>query len=328
MDRVKRTSDIVKSFYKYKNNGNPTELIKEVCAFYDEVKDEHITEADLNFLLFIANEVGIPQYYDLLKEKYTHAQISDEKITSLALSALLYDASLIRGDVKLHRYQKAVLDKFQLGNQNRYVLTAPTSFGKTFLVYEVIQKMHYQSVLLIFPAISLLSENYAKLCEWDSFSEYAIHSLSEEPFDPTKKNIFIFTPERFLSFMDAHDHLHFDFAFIDEIYKIDNSFTIDQDAAIENERDTAYRLALEYICGLAADMFLAGPYMNLPLPDAAQTESFINFMRDNSFSVLEYNQYEIVSKEYYTIKGKQNYIIDHKSIGIGSASKSKKIVTV
>ena len=114
MDRVKRTSDIVKSFYKYKNNGNPTELIKEVCAFYDEVKDEHITEADLNFLLFIANEVGIPQYYDLLKEKYTHAQISDEKITSLALSALLYDASLIRGDVKLHRYQKAVLDKFQL----------------------------------------------------------------------------------------------------------------------------------------------------------------------------------------------------------------------
>lgn len=181
----------------------------------------------------------------------------DENINALTLSALFHDASLIRGNNKLHRYQKNVLDSFTARQQNRFVLTAPTSFGKTFLVYEVIQKMQYQNILLIFPAISLLSENYARLCSSDTFQEYKIHSLSEEEFNLSEKNIFIFTPERFLSFMDSHQHLHFDFAFIDEVYKIDNSFIIDQETIGENERDTAYRLALEFICNLTSDMLLA-----------------------------------------------------------------------
>ncbi len=328
MDRIKRTADVVKKLYQCKKAGNPVELIKEVCAYFDEVKEERITEGDLNFLLFIANEAGIPQYYDLLKKKHTDAQITDENITLLALSALLYDASLIRGDSKLHRYQKEVIQKFSPKSKNRYVLTAPTSFGKTFLVYEIIQKMQYQNVLLIFPAVSLLSENYAKLCVSEFFSEYELHSLSEESFDLRKRNIFIFTPERFLSFMDSHAQVHFDFAFIDEIYKIDNSFIIDQGQEIENERDTAYRLALEYACDSAIDMLLAGPYMNLPLSSMNKKESFYNFVRDNGFSVLEYNKYEIVSKEYFTIKGKQSYEINGRKIEIGKVGKTKKISNI
>lgn len=224
---------------------------------FDFIKGEPISEADMNFLLFLANEAGVPQYFDLLKDKFTDCRISDENINALTLSALFHDASLIRGNNKLHRYQKNVLDSFTARQQNRFVLTAPTSFGKTFLVYEVIQKMQYQNILLIFPAISLLSENYARLCSSDTFQEYKIHSLSEEEFNLSEKNIFIFTPERFLSFMDSHQHLHFDFAFIDEVYKIDNSFIIDQETIGENERDTAYRLALEFICNLTSDMLLA-----------------------------------------------------------------------
>lgn len=161
--------------------------------------------------------------------------------------------------------------------------------------------MQYQNILLIFPAISLLSENYARLCSSDSFQEYKIHSLSEEEFNLSEKNIFIFTPERFLSFMDSHQHLHFDFAFIDEVYKIDNSFIIDQETSGENERDTAYRLALEFICNLTSDMLLAGPYMALPQPNTQQHKSFNNFAEDNRFTFLRYNQFEIVSKEYTTV---------------------------
>ena len=99
----------------------------------------------MNFLLFLANEAGVPQYFDLLKDKFTDCRISDENINALTLSALFHDASLIRGNNKLHRYQKNVLDSFTARQQNRFVLTAPTSFGKTFLVYEVIQKMQYQN---------------------------------------------------------------------------------------------------------------------------------------------------------------------------------------
>ena len=39
------------------------------------MKDETLSDADLNLLLFLANEAGVPQYYDLLKSKFTNAEI-------------------------------------------------------------------------------------------------------------------------------------------------------------------------------------------------------------------------------------------------------------
>lgn len=328
MDRLTRTANIIKAYYSYKKNSDSATFIKEVCGFFDFIKSEPISEADMNFLLFLANEAGIPQYFDLLKDKFTECRISDENIKTLTLSALFHDASLIRGNSKLHRYQKNVLDSFTARQQNRFVLTAPTSFGKTFLVYEIIQKMQYQNILLIFPAISLLSENYARLCSSDSFQEYKIHSLSEEEFNLSEKNIFIFTPERFLSFMDSHQHLHFDFAFIDEVYKIDNSFIIDQETSGENERDTAYRLALEFICNLTSDMLLAGPYMALPQAGDQQKKSFNDFAIDNDFAFLRYNHFEIVTKEFTTVKSKREYYIDDIPIEIGNISKHQKIANI
>lgn len=328
MDRLERTANIIKAYYSYKKNSDAATFVKEVCGFFDFIKSEPISESDMNFLIFLANEAGIPQYFDLFKDKFTDCRISNENIKTLTLSALFHDASLIRGDSKLHRYQKNVLDNFKMREKNRFVLTAPTSFGKTFLVYEIIQKMQYQNVLLIFPAISLLSENYVRLCSSDAFKSYKIHSLSEEDFNLSEENIFIFTPERFLSFMDSHQCLHFDFAFIDEVYKIDNSFIIDQETSGENERDTAYRLALEFICSLTSDMLLAGPYMALPQPNTQQHKSFNNFAEDNGFSFLRYNKFEIVSKEYKTIRSKQYYNIDEIPVKIGSISKRQKIANI
>ena len=51
-----------------------------------------MSDADLDLLLFLANEAGIPQYYDPLKSKFTNAEIGDESINSLTMSALFHDA--------------------------------------------------------------------------------------------------------------------------------------------------------------------------------------------------------------------------------------------
>lgn len=325
MDRLTKTADIVKAYYKYKRTNDAATFVKEVCRFYDYAKDEELSESDLTFLLFLANEAGIPQYYDLLKEKYTDLEISDENINLLSLSALFHDASLVQGENKLHRYQKNVLEKFELEKKNRFVLTAPTSFGKTFLVYEIVRIMKYVNVLLVFPSISLLSENYLKLRKSPVFKEYKIHSLSEEEYNPQEKNVFIFTPERYLSFMNNNSNLRFDFSFIDEVYKIDNSFVIDQEKPGENERDTAYRLALQFICDSSDDMLLAGPYMALPDQAIQDTASFINFSNENGFTFLKYNHFEIVDKTYQTIKGQRQYVIGDSTVKIGSIGKAEKI---
>ena len=325
MDRNERTTNIIKSYNLYKQDGDSASFVKKVCDFFDFMKDKELSSSDLVFLLFLANEAGIPQYYDLLESKYTNTEINDEDFNTLALNASFYEASLIMGDSKLHRYQKEILDKLCPTKTNRYVLTAPTSFGKTFLVYEIIKKMHYQNILLIFPSISLLSENYAKLIKSKEFESFDLYSLSEDNIAKEKNNIFVFTPERFLSFMDSNKNFHFDFAFVDEIYKIDNSFIIDQENLSENERDTAYRLALQFICDSSEDVLLAGPYMTLPIMKENNCESFCEFAKENNFQFLQYNQYDIVSKEYLTIKDKKTYIIDNKTLTIGPISKIKKM---
>lgn len=120
MDRFTRTADIIKAYYSYKQTADSATFVKKVCSFFDFIKDESLSDADLNLLLFLANEAGIPQYYDLLKSKFTNAEIGDESINSLTMSALFHDASLIRGDSKLHRYQKHVLDSFVATQRNRY----------------------------------------------------------------------------------------------------------------------------------------------------------------------------------------------------------------
>lgn len=191
-----------------------------------------------------------------------------------------------------------------------------------FIAYEKANRDAYHQSIK--KCIDHIAAEYARI----GISDYAIHSLSEEEFDITQKNIFIFTPERFLSFMDSHQHLHFNFAFIDEVYKIDNSFVIDQETSGENERDTAYRLALEFICNLTDNMLLAGPYMALPTAETELHKSFNDFARDNGFVFLRYNQFEIVSKEYTTVKSRQQYIIDNIPVEIGSASKTQKIANI
>lgn len=213
----------------------------------------------------------------------------------LSVSSFLNEANLTVNNQILHKYQKEIVDKFSHRTSNRYVLSAPTSFGKTFLTYEIIKKMNYSNILLIFPTISLLSENYMKLACDEFFKSYKIHTLSEiEEEEIGEKNIFIYTPERYLSFLD-NNNKYFEFTFIDEIYKIDNDFIIDNDTPEENERDTAYRLSLEYACRNSGDMLLVGPYIQFQM-SMGEVGSFKNFVLINGFSIIEYNDVEIVSK--------------------------------
>src|SRR5690606_29954509 len=164
-------------------------------------------DSDKRFLLYLSNKAGIPHYYDILTNfnKENSLKIDDENIGLSTISSLLYESTLYTDDnSKLHQYQKEILDLFVSGNQNCYFLSASTSFGKTHLVYEVIKKIKYKNIVLIFPSIALLSENLAKIKEGKiTFPRaYEIHTLSYIDNNYGESNIFIFTPERFLSFLD------------------------------------------------------------------------------------------------------------------------------
>lgn len=328
MDRNERTAHLIKELNLYKRYPKRRGVfVKSTCDYYDAVKLDELTSSDLNFLRYIANEAGVPQYFELLERKYQEGnEINPEDMNLLSMSSFFNEANLIVNDYMLHKYQKEVLELFENNSVNRYILSAPTSFGKTFIVYTIIKKMNYSNILLVFPTISLLSENYLKLQNDEFFSPYKIHTLSEINEDELgEKNIFIYTPERYLSFLDNNTS-YFDFSFVDEIYKIDNDFIIDNDTPEENERDTAYRLALEYACQNSKDILLAGPYIQFQRLDT-ERNSFNNFVRVNKFTILEYNDVEIVSKNITHIDRNKFELGNIKyKLNVGTSSLQDKVV--
>lgn len=324
MDKQQRAINIIKSYYLAEEQNDLSDMIKSVCSYFDFMKNQELSSGDIDFLQDLSNSIGIPQYVKLLERDFSANYPAQREISLSTLASYYNEANLTKGGQILHRYQKNVLDMFIVGQNNRFILSAPTSFGKTFIVYEIIKKMRYKNVVLIFPTISLLSENFDKLLSnfSDSFNDYKIHTLSEDD-EIAEKNIWIFTPERFLSFTDKHESQQFDFVFIDEIYKIDNEFIIDKETTGENERDIAYRVALSYACKKSNDMLLAGPYMNM-----GNKNSFANFIKDNNFIVINYNDVEIVNKTITDIKGEKEYNIDGIRIELDENSKYSKVCDI
>ena len=318
MDRVKETSFVIKQLNDlFEDVIKDYEFIKIVCSYFDVIKEEELTPSDLKFLKYISNMAGVPHYYDLLFSKFNHVE-SFNKYDLNTVSAMIYESTLhIDENIKIHRYQKEILNRYGLDKQNRFFLSATTSFGKTFLIYEIIKKMQYKSIVLIFPTIALLSENFEKIMTDKNYKffhdKFLIHTLSEVDEDELgENNIFIYTPERYLSFIDKHPHYNIDFVFVDEIYKIDNEYLID---AInkENERDTAYKITLFHILSDIKDVLLVGPYIEFPEANNTKVnQSFNKFLDKNNFTVIDYNKFDIVNKTVHIIGKNGKFELDDK----------------
>lgn len=327
MDRVQRTINVAKALNHY-NQGILAEyvLINEVCSYFDFMKDQVLYPADKEFLVFLSNKTGIPHYYDMLKnyKNENDLRFFEEEINLNTFSSIYYEASLYTDeDSKLHKFQKEVLNNFQVGLKNRYFLSASTSFGKTHLTYEIIKKMKYKNVILIFPTIALLTENLSKLKEKKNYihfkQNYAIHTLSEGKEAYPERNIFIFTPERFLSFLDKNDkNVKIDFVFVDEVYKIDNDYVDNDELEIkEHDRDVAYRMAIFYALEnyKKVDLLLAGPYITFSQKDSiSYNNSFDLFLENYDIHLIDKNNYEIVNKSLSSVSGKSIQNIDGKPV--------------
>ena len=326
MDKTTAATDAVRLINQAKEDLNlRPSMIKAVCSYFDFMKGKKLSQADKLFLHYLANQAGLPQYY------YPMLNIGvdvDEEICLQTFSYYIHESSLMVGEgVMLHRYQKELLERFNVGQRNRIFLSASTSFGKTFLIYEIVRKMNYANIAFIFPTLSLLSENLFKfhlLSEYKWVKDnYTIHTLSDKG-TISERNLFIFTPERFLSFLDKNEAIDLDFVFVDEVYKLDNGFIIDE-VPQENERDVAYRIALhELLKKNSTDSLLAGPYIALPLEEEfAMQSSFKAFLDYYNFLVVDYNSYEIVNKMEIYVETASNIEVDD-TLHLTFTKKTKK----
>ncbi|PLX08134.1 MAG: hypothetical protein C0596_07490 [Marinilabiliales bacterium] len=331
MDRVKETADLIVELNKFKKGElEDFQFIKNVCGYFDKIKAEQISKNDYRFLKFIASSSGIPHFYYILNQFEQTPDIEEFDLNTF--SSLFYESILHTDESSmLHKYKKEIIDTFEVDKRNRLFLSASTSFGKTHLVFDVIKKMKYENIVLIFPTIALLSENLERMIsdsEYSYFHEnYSVHTLSEVN-QLGDKNLFIYTHERFLSFIEKSNlGVQFDFAFVDEVYKIDNDYLIDEELK-ENERDVAYRLAVHYALNDNTDVLLAGPYMDFDTPNSLNyNSSFDNFLAENEISFFDYNNYEIVNKTYLNIKrARVSYPDNQLDIHYSTSGKTQRLI--
>lgn len=157
----------------------------------------------------INNNTECLSFYDL--DMYDNPQTVSSKILSVV------NKSLIEPKIVLNKYQIEILN---ILNDSNLFLSAPTSFGKTFIMLEFIKRNEekLKNIIFIIPTLALMNELVKKI--YKLFSEgYNICINGSEELK--EKNIFVFVPERSdKEFLTRIKELEIDLLVFDEIYKL------------------------------------------------------------------------------------------------------------
>ncbi|EOU9482085.1 helicase-related protein [Pseudomonas aeruginosa] len=213
--------------------------VRELC-FACEVADDSDSLAK-SILQQCIKASRIFLYEEMLRKR--GVDISEENgLLDLAQNAFYS----IDGEILLTKEQKDLFDLFM--RKRRLVVSAPTSFGKSRIVREIITHCSYNSIAVVVPTNALLSETYQAFREDVRLSEYGlIFSTHIEP--PEGKVIYIFTPEKFDVYTDEHK-ISYDFFVFDEVYKVD----------AEDRRSSVFSNCLYKAYLKKCDYYLIGPY--------------------------------------------------------------------
>lgn len=99
------------------------------------------------------------------------------------LDSIIYSAfakSQLDDEVSLHPEQIEIIEKIK--ENDALIVSAPTSFGKTFCVFEYIARTMPNNIVLIVPTLALIEEYIKKIIKkyHRLFSKYKIHTHIDE----------------------------------------------------------------------------------------------------------------------------------------------------
>jgi hypothetical protein len=150
---------------------------------------------------------------DILESYGLFPYIDEELLSgSSSLRYEMHKSPYLKG-VFLHEEQFEISTALQ--SDKSVVLSAPTSFGKSLLIEEVVASRKYRNLVIIQPTLALLDETRKKLSKYND-SYKIIVSTAQDPSNALG-NLFLFTGERVVEY---HKFPKIDFFIIDEFYKL------------------------------------------------------------------------------------------------------------
>lgn len=296
--------DLLSAINQYDSNNKDSinrlrDLVCSVSDNEDLRKDPFIAS-----LLYMASQKMRVFGYNMLNNFSSDPARNDSDLGAIRNSAIknLYRSKVNPNNI-LDKSQMEVIDTFQNILPRRLLVSAPTSYGKTFLMREIVflNRERYNTILLVFPTVALLQENARTMTKFvrDNHLDYQIVKTVDGIFNPDEKIIFVFTPERTIQLLASYPDLHIDFFFFDEVYKIDEDYCTDfidektsddgeilePNSFLKTSRGKTFRIALYLLSKQVGEYYLAGPNLN--------REKFGNglkrYIESNQITVREIN---------------------------------------
>lgn len=198
-------------FFRYYNNDKRLRGYFNI-AYYIVLKYSLIKN-DYRPLYDISLQIGfypISEFIlsnNLLDEQHLHESIINHEIRKL------YNNSNYIETVEQHNRSKEILEKIKV-EDSAYI--APTSFGKSSIIREVIKQNDFSKIAIIVPTKSLITQTYVDIRNLDLNYKLVLH---DEMYNGEERFIGVLTQERATRLVNNYD-VSFDILFIDEAHNI------------------------------------------------------------------------------------------------------------
>jgi hypothetical protein len=183
-------------------------------------------------------------------------------------------------NVYMHSEQKKLSDYLQ--SDRNVVASAPTSFGKSLLIEELVASQKFSNIVIIQPTLALLDETRLKLKKYNDKYKIIVRTSQEPVFD--KGNLFLLTAERVMEYAYFSK---IDLFIIDEFYKMSLK-------RIDERADTLNNAFLKIFYAFNPKFYLLGPNIDNITSGFAEKYNAIFFKTD--YSLVDCNVIPIDTK--------------------------------
>lgn len=198
-------------FFRYYNNDKRLKGYFNL-AYYIILK-YCLTSNDFRPLYDISLQIGfypISEFIlrnNLLEEQFLHESIINQEIRTL------YNNSSYIETVEQHNRSKEIFERITL-EDSAYI--APTSFGKSSIIREVIKQNNFSKIAIVVPTKSLITQTYIDIRNLNLNYKLVLH---DEMYNGEDKFIGVLTQERATRLVNNYN-VSFDMLFIDEAHNI------------------------------------------------------------------------------------------------------------
>lgn len=257
--------------------------IDDLRKEYIRLLDKKITDIEFNNISEDLFYLGLTVY-----SKYTN------------FDSIIYNSlskSFLDSKISLYPEQIKLINK--ITDCQALIISAPTSFGKTFCIFEYISRNFPKNVVLIVPTLALVDEYLKKIISkyknvFKKYKKY-INFDNETKINYNEFNLFILTHDKVVENNSYRVIKNIDFLVIDEVYKLQKEEN--------NDRVLVLNLAYHYLSKIAKKYVLLAPFIS-DVEDRDKLEKTPELFKTNFSPVV--NELETINVN--TSEEKNSYI--------------------